>query len=275
MPLRSITLSLLVICALSSCAFRSAIDESGNIRPTRPHKLANAYGSFLFERIKKKKPISHAPRYTDPVDRVAKRLTQVIDMPDAEWEFVLFKDNSPNAFALSGGKVGINTGLFKITNNDALLAAVLGHEISHATANHTEQRTLRAIGTAILGGFLWGVMDHNDVENPGYAIAAYTLAAYLIDTLPLARRQEYESDRLGAIYMAKAGYDPHQAIELWKKLECYHSKKNKKKRDPEYLRTHPLDSARIQALEDFMPIAMKYYHPKSSGTKKHQIRRNK
>ena len=179
-------------------------------------------------------------------------------MPDADWEFVIFKDRSPNAFALSGGKVGINTGLFKIADNDALLAAVLGHEISHATSSHPEQRMYKAIGTVALGAILWSAMDHNDVQNPGYALAGYTLASYLIDSLPLARKQEYESDRIGAIYMAKAGYDPRQAVELWQKLDRYHSKKGKKQK-PEYLRTHPLDKARIQALEEFMPVALKYY----------------
>jgi predicted Zn-dependent protease len=179
-------------------------------------------------------------------------------MPDAEWEFVIFKDNTPNAFALSGGKVGINTGLFKITDSDALLAAVLGHEISHATSNHPEQRVLKALGTVVLGAVLWSAMEHNDTENPGYALAGYALASYLMDALPLSRRQEYESDRIGAIYMAKAGYDPHQAVELWRKLDTYHSLKGKRKK-MEYLSTHPHDTSRIQALEDFMPVAMKYY----------------
>ena len=201
---------------------------------------------------------------------MAQRLTQAIDLPDAQWEFVIFKDNTPNAFALSGGKVGINTGLLKITTTDALLAAVLGHEISHATAHHTEQRVLHALATAVIGGILWGVMDHNDIKNPGYGIAAYTLGVYLADSLPLARRQEYESDRLGAIYMAKAGYDPRQAIELWKKLEKYHSKKHTHSHilHSEYFSTHPLDSDRIQALEEFMPIAMKYYRPRDINNRK-------
>lgn len=255
---RFFSLIFLAASCLQSCAFRPAIDDAGVVTSRKAHSIVKFHADWQFDRIKKKKKISHDPRYTVPVERVAARLKKVIDMPDAQWEFVIFKDNTPNAFALSGGKVGINTGLFKIADNDALLAAVLGHEISHATSNHPEQRMLRALGTLALGAALYSVMDHNDVEHPGYALAGYTLAAYLIDSLPLARRQEYESDRIGAIYMAKAGYDPREAIELWRKLDDYHTKKGQKQQ-PEYLRTHPHDAARIQALENFMPVALKYY----------------
>ena len=256
---RPLTILLITVLSLASCAFRPTIDETtGQITVQKPFPLARAHGEWQFERIKKKKAISHDPRYTEPVARVAKRLKEVIEMPDADWEFVIFKDNTPNAFALSGGKVGINTGLFQIVDNDALLAAVLGHEISHAAANHSEQRMIRATATVALAAVLWAVMDNNEVDNPGYALTGYALAAYLIDSLPLARKQEYESDLIGAIYMAKAGYDPRQAVELWRKLEQYHIRQGKSP-NPEYLRTHPHDAARIQALEDFMPVALKYY----------------
>lgn len=264
---RLILLLFLGAFSLQSCAFRSAIDENGHITPRKTNKIVQYHSTLIFERIKKKRAISHDPRYTESVERVSTRLKQVIKMPNAQWEFVIFKDHSPNAFALSGGKVGINTGLFKIADNDALLAAVLGHEISHATANHSEQRFYRAIGTVALGALLWSAMDKHDVDHTGYAVTGYALAAYLIDSLPLARRQEYESDRIGAIYMAQAGYDPTQSIELWKKLESYHSKKNKKQK-PEYLRTHPHDSSRIQALEDFMPVALKHYKTQKSRSSK-------
>ncbi|NWK54740.1 M48 family metallopeptidase [Verrucomicrobiaceae bacterium N1E253] len=252
-------LLLIICCSFSSCSFRPAIDSTtGEVTSRAASSVIRTHGDWQFNRIKKRKKISHDPRYTEPVERVAKRLKQVIDMPDAEWEFVIFEDRSANAFALSGGKVGINTGLFKIVDNDALLAAVLGHEISHATANHSELRMYRTLGAIALGAALYAVLENNDVENPGYAVTGYALATYLIDTLPFSRKQEYESDKIGAIYMAKAGYDPRQAVELWKKLDAYHSQKNKTPQ-PEYLRTHPLDQSRIRALEEFMPVAMQHY----------------
>lgn len=215
------------------------------------------HGAKEFERIKQKRKISHDSRYTKPVARVAKRLKKVIPMPDADWEFVVFKDASPNAFALPGGKVGINTGLFTIADNDALLAAVLGHEISHATADHAYQRMTRAISQIIWGAILYQVIENNSTDHPEQVIAAYALGSYLFDSLPLSRRQEYESDRIGTIYMAKAGYNPHYSIELWEKMSRYHEKYGNKK--PDFLRTHPNDKARIKALQAFMPVAMAHY----------------
>ena len=221
-----------------------------------------AHGIREFEKIKQRRKISRDRRYTKPVSRVAKRLQRVIDMPGAEWEFVVFKDASPNAFALPGGKVGINTGLFKLANTDALLAAVLGHEISHATAAHAKQRMVHA-GVSIIGGaILYQAMENNGQDHSGEALAAYLLAAYLADALPLSRRQEYESDRIGAIYMAQAGYDPRESIELWKRRSHYHDHHGGQK--PEFLRTHPLDHSRIRSLRAFMPIAMTHYRKHGS-----------
>ena len=241
-----------------SCAYQPAIDAEGNVTVRKPNALMRNHGIREFKQLKKNKKTSNDPRYTERVNRVAKRLCKVIDMPGAEWEFVVFKDHSANAFCLPGGKVGINTGLFHIIgDDDALLAAVLGHEISHATANHAEYRMYRAIGLFVGGALLWHTLDHNDVEHPEVGIAAYTLAAYLIDSLPFSRKQEHESDKMGAIFMAKAGYDPRKSIKLWRLLKNHHHHHGGQK--PEFLRTHPHDKTRIQALENFMPIAMRHY----------------
>lgn len=224
-------------------------------------------GTREFNKIKKSRQISHDPRYTDPVNRVAKRLQKAIDIPEAEWEFVVFKDNSPNAFALPGGKVGINTGLFRLADNDALLAAALGHEISHATGNHAKQRTYRMIGLVLASAILWQSLDHQDVDHAGYHAAALALAGYLIDSLPFSRKLEYESDRIGAVYMARAGYDPRQAIKLWRNMEHYHALHGGQKN--ELLLTHPSDQSRIRALENFMPVAMKFYAESQGKGKQH------
>lgn len=257
-----IILPLVALC-FQSCAFRPAVDDQGNIRVSKPNKLMRHHGIREFNQLKQTKTISTDPRYTRPVARVATRLQKVIHLPGAKWEFVVFKDNSPNAFALPGGKVGVNTGLFHILGNgknrDALLAAVLGHEISHVTANHAEHRMYRGIGLAVLGSLLWYSLDHNDVDHPHYSVAAFTAACYFVDSLPFSRKQEYESDRIGAIYMAKAGYDPRESIELWRRLRSYHTHHGGQK--PEFLRTHPHDNSRILALERYMPVALKYYRP--------------
>lgn len=226
----------------------------------QPSKLMRNHGIKAFEKIKAEKQISHDLKYTQPVQRVAKRLQQVISMPGAEWEFVVFKDRSPNAFALPGGKVGVNTGLFKVIDNDALLAAVLGHEISHATAAHAQKRMTHAIAALVVGAIIYQALDHNEIDHAGEAAAVYALAVFMLDSLPLSRRQEYESDRIGAIYMAQAGYDPRASVELWRRLAKYHAHQGAQR--AEFLRTHPHDSARIKALEEFMPVAIAHYRKK-------------
>jgi len=263
---RLITLLPLVALSLHSCAYRPSIDDQGIVTVRKPNKIMRHHGVREFENIKKTRQISHDPRYTKPVQRVAKRLQKVIEMPGAEWEFVIFKDNSPNAFALPGGKVGVNTGLFRIIgddkNSDAILAAVLGHEISHATANHAEQRMFRSIGITLACAILWTSLDHNGADHPHHGVAAFAATSYIADSLPFSRKQEYESDRIGAVYMAKAGYDPRKSIDLWRRLSSYHHFHGSKKF--EFFRTHPHDHARIRALEEFMPIAMKFYHKKAN-----------
>ncbi|MBK1853584.1 M48 family metallopeptidase [Verrucomicrobiaceae bacterium 5K15] len=261
----SILVALILACGLASCSFHSAIDAQGNVIMQPSSQLMRSHGVKAFEKIKAEKQVSHDPKFTEPVQRVAERLKKVIDMPDADWEFVVFKDRSANAFALPGGKVGINTGLFKVVDSDELLAAVLGHEISHATAGHAQKRMTHAIVAIIAGAIIYQAMDHNEIDHAGEATAAYALALYLLDALPLSRRQEYESDRIGAIYMAKAGYDPRAAVKLWRKLDEYHRLQGEPR--PEFLRTHPHDAARINALEAFIPTAMQYYrkHPKTGS----------
>ena len=257
----SLILIALFALALQSCVFRSSIDEQGNITVRTANKLMRSHGVRQFEKMKRKKVISTDPRYTEPVARVAERLKQVIILPNAEWEFVVFEDLSPNAFALPGGKVGVNTGLFQIIGDDhqadAILAAILGHEISHTTAAHAQQRIINAVALIAVGQLLWSSLDSSDIDNPEYALAGFALAGYLAEALPFSRKQEYESDKMGAVYMAQACYNPRASIELWKRLGDYHRIHGGQQ--PEFLRTHPHDDSRIEALEAFMPVALRFY----------------
>ena len=262
MVIRYWYLLLLCIC-LPSCAFQPAIDKDGVIHEQPTTKVLKNYGLRAFKKFKAGKAISKNPQYNKQVERVSERLKKAINIPETEWEFVVFKDRSPNAFALPGGKVGIFSGLFHLISDpdqersDALLAAVLGHEISHATVKHAEKRMYRAITTALIGGALWYGLEQKTSESPERSLAAYTLGSYIADSLPLSRFQEYESDKIGAIYMAKAGYDPRESLELWHRLSKHHVKF--KKSIPNLLRTHPPDETRIIRLEKFMPIATQVY----------------
>ena len=263
-----VLLALSCLLALSSCVFVRGVDRDGVVLVRRSHPAMVKYGADTFEAHKKKYQISHEAKYVEPVARVSERLKQVIVKPEADWEFVIFKDNSANAFALSGGKVGIHTGLFAIIEDDdprrsdALLAAVLGHEIAHATANHAEGRMYRALIVGALGASLWYGLEESGEAHSEAGVVAFGLLSYLADSLPLSRRQEYESDQIGALYMAKAGYDPRESIELWRRLDKYHTAVGGKELEkPAFLRSHPTNPRRIAALEEFMPTALRYYRP--------------
>ena len=245
---------------LSSCAVSSFDPQTGHVRTTAASPNLLAQGAKQFEEMKRKKKLSSNVAHKAQVQRVANRLKQTINIPNARWEFVVFEDKTPNAFALPGGKVGVHSGLFQITRNDAGLAAVLAHEIAHVVLNHSQQRvnqaTGLALGTIVLDQVLRkkGASDSSRVATATGVAAAGTLGVIL----PYSRRAELDADKLGAIYMARAGYDPDEAIKLWRRFAAWREAE-KKGQAPEFLRTHPLDSSRLRALQEFMPVARREY----------------
>ncbi|MDX1679693.1 MAG: M48 family metallopeptidase [Akkermansiaceae bacterium] len=245
---------------LNSCAVSSFDPSTGEVRTTPASSSLVAKGAEQFQLIKRKKQISRNSAYNAQVQRVAARLKPVIDIPNANWEFVVFEDDTPNAFALPGGKVGVHTGLFQITRNDAGLAAVLGHEIAHVVLNHSQERVNQAAGLAIGTIVLDQVLRSGGASDRSRATAATGAAAAgtLGMVLPHSRRSELEADKLGTIYMARAGYDPEEAVDLWQRFAAWRQRE-KQGQAPEFLRTHPLDSSRIRALREFLPVAQKQY----------------
>ena len=222
-----------------------------------------AMGLTSFQQYKASKPISKNPEYNRQLHAVASRLTRVISMPDAEWEFVVFEDPEPNAFALPGGKVGVNTGLFQITQNEAGLAAVIGHEVAHVTSRHGAERVTRQLLAAAGGAATALILSQN--EEMSDAKKAMVLGAYGAGTtvgvlLPFSRKQESEADEIGALYMARAGYNPNESVALWERFAAYKASNNASKL-PGLLSTHPTDASRIAGLKAFMPRAMQEYRP--------------
>jgi len=255
-------LSLILASSLlfASCASTTnSIDENGQVvAPAKVDSSLSSLGLKEFEKYKRTKRVSKNAAYNAQLRRVASRLTKVVSMPGAQWEFVVFEDPTANAFALPGGKVGIHTGLFAITQTDAGLAAVVGHEIAHITRNHAQTRISRASNAALLGGILDTVLVANGATTAGREVAAsaYGLGSNYGSQLPFSRKQEYEADRIGTIYMAQAGYDPRETVALWKRFAAH---KSSTSQTPQWMSTHPISTNRITALEEFMPIALKQY----------------
>jgi predicted Zn-dependent protease len=190
------------------------------------------------------------------VQRVGSRIAAVTDLK-YQWEFrLIVDDKQANAFALPGGKVAVYTGILPFTRDEAGLAAVLGHEIGHVLARHGGERLSQQMGVQTATQVLAGMASSNPatVQLVSAALGAGASVGVL---LPWGRAQESEADHLGLILMAKAGYDPHASLDLWKRM----AEAAKGQRPSEWLSTHPAEATRIQQIEGWLPEAMQYYRP--------------
>jgi predicted Zn-dependent protease len=212
-------------------------------------------GYQAFQEIKQKYKICRDPKINAMVTKVGRRIAAAAQRPDYHWEFVVFDSKEANAFCLPGGKVGIFTGILKYTKNEAGLATVISHEVAHALARHAGERMSQAM-LAQLGGIGLGAALGGMSPTAGQAIMeGYSLGTQLGILLPYSRTQEYEADHIGLILMAKAGYDPAQALAFWKRMMV----KDKGNKLPQFLSTHPTDANRLRQIEAFLPEARQYY----------------
>lgn len=230
-----------------------------------------ALGLQSFQEIKKAKTISRNSVRQAQVTRIGRRIANVTPLKDAAWEFVVFEDPEPNAFCLPGGKVGVQTGIFRLATTDAELAAVLAHEIGHAVARHSAEQhsqnqalgagisvlsTAASIGASVAtqGSFAPSAGTVSDVLGAGATLGV---------VLPFSRHHEKEADTLGLIYMARAGYDPRAALTFWRRMAAYSQSQGRYV--PAFLSTHPLDEQRIATLEKLMPKALEEWRRSTGG----------
>lgn len=168
-----------------------------------------------------------------------------------QWEYKLIDNKEVNAWCMPGGKIVVYTGILPIAQDDAGLATVMGHEVSHALANHGAQRMsasqlqqLGAVGVAVATG-------SKSAEQQQMWQQYYGIGSQVGVMLPFSRSHESEADKMGLILMAIAGYNPEQAITFWERMAAT-SKGNK---PPEFLSTHPADATRIANLRRLIPEA--------------------
>lgn len=218
-------------------------------------------GLTEFEKMKKEVPVSQDAQANAMVQRVGQRIAAVADLPGAQWEFVVFDSKEANAFCLPGGKVGIYTGILPICQDDAGLAAVMGHEVAHAVARHGGERMTTAAGLNVvgqLGGAYLGTTKYANLTP--YAMQAYGLGSQVGVALPHSRSQEAEADEIGLTYMARAGYDPKAAVAFWERFSEYNQQAGGAQ-TAWFLRTHPTDADRIAELKKLLPRAEQEYRP--------------
>ncbi len=210
-----------------------------------------------FSKMKKSEQLSKNASHKAMIERIGKRISRVaqVDLPGTEWEFVVFNKTEPNAFAMPGGKVGVNSGLITLANgNEDEVAAVIGHEIAHVAFRHSNKRMSQAMGIALGGVILNTAMRNKSTTDRILATGAYGVGTTVGMALPFSRSQEREADHKGLYYAARAGYDPRAAISFWEKMQG-----GKKRKMPEFLSTHPNPGNRIEFLRSNMDRALIFY----------------
>jgi len=245
-----------LVTLLTGC---STVTETGRsqlmlVSPAQEAQM----GLSSFDAIKKEEKISKDPAVNARIQRIGTRIAASVgrDIPNAQWEFVVFDSPTVNAFALPGGKVGVYTGLIKLAASDDEIAIVMGHEIAHVTSRHGAERTsqnslISGVGLAAALG-----MDYKNVDpaKKDLLMQAYGIGSQVGFALPYSRLHESEADAVGLRFAAGAGYDPRAGATFWQKMAKLGGEK-----PPEFLSTHPSDATRIANLQQLAPQYLPLY----------------
>ena len=180
------------------------------------------------------------------------------------WEFNVVDSKQVNAFCMPGGKIVVYTGLLNLVGNgahaDDELAAVMGHELSHALAKHANERISNQMLLQAGGQILGAAVGSRSATLGALINQTYGIGAQVGVMLPFGRKQEYEADKMGLVLMAIAGYDPRYAVNFWQKM----SSSKGGQQVSELMSTHPSDENRIRAINEYLPTALKYYTGKAA-----------
>src|SRR5712692_11913640 len=215
-------------------------------------------GLTAYREVLSKGKVSADSTLNAQVTRVGRRIAEATGK-NYQWEFRVLEDKQANAFCLPGGKVAVYTGILPLTQDDAGLAAVLGHEVSHAIARHGGERVSQGLLVQTGLAATQVALARNDPRTVQSVTALLGAGATVVLILPWSRTQESEADHLGLIFMAKAGYDPHAARDLWVRMA---EAAKRSGRPPEFLSTHPAEETRIRQIEGWLPEALPYYQPR-------------
>ena len=240
--MKHILLSLVIAAVLASCATTTSSTGRRQYVGGVSQDQLNQLGAQAFTEAKQKGPLSTDGKQNAYVRCVVNALVQQLppQQRSIQWETAVFAEKEPNAYALPGGKVGVNTGIFGVAKTQDQLAAVIGHEIGHVVERHHDERITRQMGAAgavQLLGALAG--DYGQLATQGGGLLAQT--GFL---LPGSRAQESEADVVGQRMMAQAGFDPRAAVALWQNMIAAGGG-----RPPQWLSTHPDPQARISELQ--------------------------
>ena len=213
-----------------------------------PDNELDSMGLQAFANLKKEKEINQNTQENEFVRCIAKAITREVG---GKWEVVVFEDKTLNAFALPGGKIGVHTGLIELVDNQHQLASVIGHEVGHVLAKHSNERMSQKLGTQI------GISLVAAVAAPRTPLGQSAVGLLGVGTqygliMPFSRLHESEADEIGVELMAKAGFNPSESVTLWQKM----AQASQGGQPPEFLSTHPSHETRIDDLRTHLPKAM-------------------
>ncbi|HXH75661.1 MAG TPA: M48 family metallopeptidase [Bacteriovoracaceae bacterium] len=226
-------------------------------------KEIDAMALKAYNEVKTKSKISTHAEWTAMLNRVAPRIAAASGEKNFKWEWMLIDSPEINAWCMPGGKMAVYTGIMPVLQNEAALAAVLGHEVAHATERHGKERYARAVkgsiaglvigGAAIVGGqLLCKTETCRQLSGLGGAAAGFAISFF---DRKFSRADETEADKAGQTFMAKAGYEPGEAIKLWERMGAA----SKGAAPPEFMSTHPSDVTRRKNLSEWLPDAQAVY----------------
>lgn len=229
------------------------------------HLMSLSYQEY--NQVLHKSHLSADPQAVAMVRRVGARIAQAAEtflreagqggtLQNYHWEFNLIQDDQTvNAWVMPGGRAAVYSGILRYTQDETGLAVVLGHEVGHAIAGHGNERMSQGL-LAQLGGVALSVaLATQPQQAQSLFMAAYGAGATYGVLLPYSRLEESEADRIGLILMARAGYDPRQAVPFWQRMAAQEGRKQ----SPEFLSTHPATQSRIDAISRVIPEALQYY----------------
>lgn len=268
-------LSLIIGCAgMLWCISCSEVAITGRSQfNVVPDSTMNQMASDEYQKFLKENKKSTDAEATALVQRTGTKIADAVEkfcrqngMSDRisgyQWEFNLIEDKQINAWAMPGGKVVVYSGLLPVTKDEAGLAVVMGHEIAHAIARHGSERMSQGLLIQMGGMALSEAVAKQPAATQELFMQSYGIGANVGYLLPYSRLQENEADRLGLIFMAIAGYDPHVAVDFWTRM----AQASSGQKPPELLSTHPADATRIQNINSYMPEAMSYYNKSAPAT---------
>ncbi len=246
---------LMIVVLLTACATTPSGDRRLMLISSAQ---MNQMGLTTFQEMKTSQQITNNTRERQYVECVSYSIINILpeQWADIPWEVVVFEDDSANAFALPGGKIGVHTGLLEVAETQSQLATVIGHEIAHVLWEHGNQRVSLQM-LAQTGLQVADVISQQKTEGSAgrqMLMAGLGLGAQVGVMLPFSRDHEKEADRYGLHFMAQAGFDPIESVQLWKNMD----QASGGNRQPEFLSTHPHPDNRIQKLNQFMGKALSY-----------------